>query len=88
MPVRDTTDIALAAYMSMRAKRDKTLGLRLQKVERNGVGSMFVFKDEKDLWDEIVAEFPHSESCEFDLQVRALKAIGYSRDRSSRNARH
>jgi len=82
-----TNDIALGAYVNMRAKRDPSLGVTLVKVERNGASSTYLFKDEQDKIDELIVQFPSSESAEFDSQVRMLKSIGHSKNGGSNGRR-
>jgi hypothetical protein len=79
----ETKDIALGAYVLMRAKRDENLGVRLVKIERNGRDSTYVFSDRDGRVDEITVDFAHSESFEFDAQVRVLKSIGHSKNGGS-----
>lgn len=71
-----TTDIALAAFVSLCGERD---GITLQKVERNGSASIFVFKDERGTIDGLLVRWPTSECFRFDSKVRALKSLGYSK---------
>jgi len=75
--VWSTTDIALAAYVNMRGK---TSGISLTKVERNGKDSKYFFKDRNDKIDELIVQFPASESFEFDSMVRVLKSLGHSKN--------
>lgn len=81
MSVKATKDIALAAWISMHKAECR---IRLVKVENNGKSSEFVFSDPEDEWDRISTPFPNSEAQRFDASVRALKSLGYTKNRSSR----
>jgi len=80
MAIWKTQDIALGAYVLMRVKRDKELGIRLRKVERKGANSTYFFADDKDVIDDVLVDFANSESCDFDSQIRVLKSIGHSKN--------
>jgi hypothetical protein len=74
--VWSTTDIALAAFVTLCGECD---GITLQKVERNGSASVFVFRDEHASIDLLLVRWPTSECFRFDSKVRALKSLGYSK---------
>lgn len=78
MAGKGTKDIALAAWISMHRAECR---IRLVKVVGNGAGSEFVFSDPENEWDRISAAFPNSEAHRFDSSMRALKALGYARNR-------
>jgi hypothetical protein len=78
-----TQDIALGAYVMLRIKREPDAGVQLRKVERKGANSMYFFRDDKDVIDGWLVDFPGSESFEFDSQVRVLKSIGHSKNGGS-----
>lgn len=81
MAGKATKDIALAAWISMHYAECR---IKLVKVVRNGKDSEFVFSDPNDEWDRISAPFPNSEAQRFDASMRALKSLGYTKNRTAR----
>jgi hypothetical protein len=69
---RDTNELALAAYASMR-------GLEVVKAQRwkkeRAIEYKFSFKDPEGIWDQLRIDFTNSESLKFDLAVRNLKKL-------------
>ena len=66
--LRETRDLALAAYWKMR-------GLVILRASRRGKEFEFLFRDEKGLGDRLAVEFANSEAQRFDSEVRALKKL-------------
>jgi hypothetical protein len=66
--LRETRDLALAAYWKMR-------GLVIVRATRRGKEFEFLFRDEKGLGDQLAVEFANSEAQKFDSEVRALKKL-------------
>lgn len=68
----ETSDLALAAYLTFR-------GLRLVSAKKLPSGRFqFVIDDEKGEADALSLEYFSSDFCRFDNQVRSLKKLLYS----------
>ncbi len=74
-----TTDLALAAYYSVKGLRL----IRLKKVGRNGRNNFnFMFADPEDRSSELGIDYVNSESRRFDESMRAIKkAVSQERDK-------
>ena len=75
MAERITSDLALAAYIRLRAKTDKLKIQNTDTFRKNGREFVFKFDDPDDQFDEISLQFSNSESFSFDNEVRVLKTL-------------
>ncbi len=66
--LRETRDLALAAYWKMR-------GLVIVRATRRGKEFEFLFHDPDGRADELAMEFANSEAQRFDNEVRAIKKL-------------
>jgi hypothetical protein len=66
--LRETRDLALAAYWKMR-------GLVIVRATRRGKDFEFLLRDPEGHADALAVEFANSEAQKFDSEVRALKKL-------------
>jgi hypothetical protein len=64
----ETPDLGLAAYLKMR-------GMKLHSVGKDKYKYSFIFEDPNNEAEKIKLEYPDSESCKFDGEVRVMKLM-------------
>lgn len=73
--IRSTSDLGLAAYIRMKAKRNNLSIKNVDNSCRIGTKFEFKFEDPESLFDKLSLEYSESESFAFDNEVRVLKTL-------------